>query len=290
MKTMADPKRAIAFQGDYGAYSHMACKEAAPDFEPLPCATFEDTFAAVTEGRAARAMIPVENSVAGRVADIHHLLPDSDLHIIAEHFQPVHHQLMGVAGATLETVREAHSHVHALPQCRRVLREMGLKPVVHADTAGACRMVAERGDPTIAAIGSRLAAEIYGLRILREDIEDHANNITRFLVMTPERIVPHRKEGPVITTFVFQVRSVPAALYKALGGFATNGVNMTKLESYMKDGVFEQVEFYVDIEGHPDDEPVRRAFEELRFFSTRLKLLGTYPQHPLRIASKARLR
>ncbi len=288
MKAMADPKRAIAFQGDYGAFSHMACKEAAPDYEPLPCSTFEDTFAGVTEGRAARAMIPVENSVAGRVADIHHLLPDSDLHIIGEHFQPVHHQLMTAAGGTLETVREAHSHIHALPQCRRALRELNLKPVVHADTAGACRMVAERGDPTIAAIGSRLAAEIYGLKILREDIEDHANNVTRFLLMTPERIVPHRKEGPVITTFVFQVRSVPAALYKALGGFATNGVNLTKLESYMKGGVFEQVEFYVDIEGHPDEEPVRRAFEELRFFSTRLKLLGTYPQHPSRIAAKAR--
>jgi prephenate dehydratase len=159
--------------------------------------------------------------------------------------------------------------------------------VVHADTAGACRMAAERKDPTIAAIGSRLAAEIYGLRILKEDIEDFPNNITRFLLMARERIVPHRKEGPVITTFVFEVRSVPAALYKALGGFATNGVNLTKLESYMKGGVFEQVEFYVDIEGHPDDEPVRHAFEELRFFSTRLKLLGTYPQHPMRAASKS---
>jgi prephenate dehydratase len=290
MKAMADPKRAIAFQGDYGAFSHMACKEAAPDYEPLPCNTFEDTFAAVTEGRAARAMIPVENSVAGRVADIHRLLPESDLHIIGEHFQPVHLQLMAVSAATLETVREAHSHIHALPQCRRALQELNLKPVVHADTAGACRMVAERGDPAIAAIGSRLAAEIYGLQILREDIEDHSSNVTRFLVMTPERIVPHRKEGPVITTFVFQVRSVPAALYKAMGGFATNGVNLTKLESYMKGGVFEQVEFYVDIEGHPDDEPVRRAFEELRFFSTRLKLLGTYPKHPSSIASKARPR
>jgi len=283
---MTDPKRTIAFQGDYGAYSHMACKAAAPDYEPLPCATFEDVFAAVTEGRAARAMIPVENSVAGRVADIHHLLPDSDLHIIGEHFQPVHHQLMAVAGATLGGVREAHSHMHALPQCRRALRELNLKPVVHADTAGACRMVAERKDPAIAAIGSRLAAEIYGLQILKEDIEDFHNNVTRFLVMARERIVPHRKEGPVVTTFVFEVRSVPAALYKALGGFATNGVNLTKLESYMKGGVFEQVEFYVDIEGHPDDEPVRGAFEELRFFSTRLKLLGTYAQHPSRIAAK----
>src|SRR5690606_2661226 len=164
---VVDPKRAIAFQGDFGAFSHMACKEAAPEYEPTPCGTFEDTFAAVSEGRAARAMIPVENSVAGRVADIHHLLPDSDLHIIGEHFQPVHHQLMAGPGATLEALREAHSHIHALPQCRRTLRELNLKPVVHADTAGACRMVAERGDPTIAAIGSRLAAETYGLNILR---------------------------------------------------------------------------------------------------------------------------
>jgi len=277
-----DPKKTVAFQGDYGAFSHLACREALPEYEPLPSETFEAAFAAVTEGQASRAMIPIENSVAGRVADIHHLLPGSDLFIIGEHFQRVNLQLLGVAGATPKGLREVHSHVHALSQCRKLFRELGAKAVVHADTAGACRMVAERGDPAIAAIGSPLAAETYKLEFLRRNVEDHDNNITRFIIMARERIVPHPKDGPVMTTFLFGVRSVPAALYKALGGFATNGINITKLESYMLEGSFEQAQFHADIEGHPDDVGVTHAFEELKFFCTMFKVLGTYPKHPFR--------
>jgi prephenate dehydratase len=278
----SEPRTTVAFQGDWGAFSHLACREALADYTPLPCETFEVAFAAVSEARAARGMIPIENSVAGRVADIHHLLPNSDLFIIGEHFQRVNLQLMGPKGAKLEGVKEVHSHIHALSQCRKLFRELGVRPVVHADTAGACRMVAERGDPSIAAVGSPLAAETYGLEILRPDVEDHGNNITRFIIMARERIVPHLKDGPVMTTFIFAVRSVPAALYKALGGFATNGVNITKLESYMLEGSFEQAQFYADIEGHPDDPGVTHAFDELKFFCTMFKVLGTYPKHPFR--------
>ncbi len=282
---MTDSSRAeprISFQGDWGAYSHLACREAAPDYAPLPAESFEEAFAACSEGRASRAMIPIENSVAGRVADIHHLLPNSDLFLIGEHFQRVHHHLLAVEAATLESIREVHSHIHALSQCRKLIRELGVKPIQHGDTAGACRMVAERGDPTIAALGSSLAAETHGLKSLRAGVEDHDNNITRFLVMARERIVPHPKDGPVMTSFIFAVNSVPAALYKALGGFATNGVNITKLESYMLEGSFEQAQFYADIEGHPDDPAVERALGELKFFCKTMKLLGTYPRHPFR--------
>ncbi|MDP6704734.1 MAG: prephenate dehydratase [Alphaproteobacteria bacterium] len=281
-ETASDPKRTVAFQGDWGAYSHLACAEAMPDYTPLPCETFDAAFQAVSEGRAARGMIPIENSVAGRVADIHHLLPNSDLFIIGEHFQRVNHQLLGLPGAGLDAVREVHSHIHALSQCRKVIKELGLKAIVHADTAGACRMVAEEKDSSVAAIGSSLAAESYGLETLRQNVQDHDNNITRFVIMARERIVPHPKDGPVMTTFIFGVRSVPAALYKALGGFATNSINITKLESYMLEGSFEQAQFYADIEGHPDDPAVARAFEELQFFCTVFKILGTYPKHPFR--------
>ena len=277
-----EAKTTIAFQGEQGAFSHLACREAMPDYAPLPCETFEAAFAAVNEGQAGRGMIPIENSVAGRVADIHHLLPNSDLFIIGEHFQRVNLQLMGVKGAAIAGLREVHSHIHALSQCRKLFRELAIRPTVHADTAGACRMVAERNDPTLAAVGSPLAAEIYKLEILRRDVQDHGNNITRFLIMARERIVPHLKDGPVMTTFLFAVRSVPAALYKALGGFATNRVNITKLESYMLEGSFEQAQFYADIEGHPDDAGVAQAFEELKFFCTMFKVLGTYPKHPFR--------
>ena len=277
-----DPKRTIAFQGDFGAYSHLACREAMADFTPLPCETFEAAFAAVSDARASRGMIPIENSVAGRVADIHHLLPGSDLFIIGEHFQRVNHMLLGPAGAKIDNLKEVHSHIHALSQCRKLMKELAVKPVVHVDTAGACRMVAERSDLAIAALGSALAAETYGLETLCENVEDHDYNITRFLIMARERIVPHLKDGPVMTTFMFGVRSVPAALYKALGGFATNTVNITKLESYMLEGSFEQAQFYADIEGHPDDPAVVNAVEELRFFCTEFKVLGTYPKHPFR--------
>ncbi len=272
----------IAFQGVAGAYSDMACRAVHPEMATLPCASFEDTFAAVNEGRAGLAMIPIENSSAGRVADIHHLLPESGLHIIAEHFQKVDHQLLAPKGATLDSIQEVHSHVQALSQCRKFVRGAGFKPVVHADTAGAAAEVAERGDPTRAAIASRLAGEIYGLRSLGSDIQDIEHNTTRFLVMSKEPVDPDPAEGPVVTTFVFRVRSVPAALYKGLGGFATCGVNITKLESYILDASFAVAQFYADIEGHPDQRMVRLALEELSFFSREVKILGVYPANPFR--------
>jgi prephenate dehydratase len=278
----SDPKTTVSFQGQFGAYSHLACREALPDFTALPCHTFEDAFSAVIEKRAARSIIPIENSLAGRVADIHHLMPDSGLYIVGEHFQAVNHQLMAPTGSKLEDIREVHSHIHALPQCRNLIRELGIEPIVHADTAGACAMVSERNDPHIAAIGSPLAAEIYDLVILRENVQDHVNNMTRFVILSRERITPHPTDGDCMTTFVFQVKSVPAALYKALGGFATTGVNITKLESYIEPGTFEQAQFYADIEGHPDDQRVAWAMEELEFFCTKLQILGTYPKHDFR--------
>jgi prephenate dehydratase len=219
----------IAFQGEAGANSHIACRDAYPDYEPLPCPTFEDAFAAVRTGRAALAMIPIDNSVAGRVADIHHLMPASRLHIVAEWFLPVQHQLMAVDGATLRTVKTVESHVHALGQCRKIIRKLRLKAVVAADTAGAAREVAEAGDISRAALATKLAARIYGLKILKKDVADSKHNTTRFVVLAREPKWASRKDKRVMTTFVFQVRNIPAALYKALGGFATNCVNMTKL-------------------------------------------------------------
>jgi prephenate dehydratase len=272
----------IAFQGWPGANSDLACRRVFPGRDTLPCPSFEDTIAAVHDDRAVLAMIPVENSVAGRVADIHHLLPSSGLHIVAEHFQRVTHHLLAVPGTRIEQIARVHSHVHALGQCKGLIRRLGLEPVPHADTAGAARMVAERGDPADAAIASQLAAEIYDLTALKDAIEDAEHNTTRFLVMAKRPDWPEAGAGRVITSFVFEVRSVPAALYKALGGFATNGVNMTKLESYMVGGRFAQAQFYADVEGHPEDRPVRLALEELAFFSKNLMLLGVYPAHPFR--------
>jgi len=253
----------------------------------LPCSQFEDAFAAAREGRARLAMIPIENSVAGRVADIHHLMPDSDLHIIGEHFERVSHHLLALPGASLTTIRTVRSHVHALSQCRKLIRSLGITPVVAADTAGSAAEVAARGDPSIAAIASELAGQIYGLVSLQENIEDAEHNTTRFLIMSREPKRPARGT-PTVTTFLFRVRNVPAALYKALGGFATNSVNMTKLESYMVGGAFAATQFYADVEAHPEDRPLTLALEELAFFSRELKILGVYPAHPLRIAASAR--
>jgi prephenate dehydratase len=278
---MATKKR-IAFQGEPGANSHLAIHEAYPDCEAVPCATFEDAFMAVTGGDCDLGMIPIENSVAGRVADIHHLMPDSGLHIVAEHFMPVHHQLLGPRGSTLKGIKTVESHVHALGQCRKITRELGIKPIVAADTAGSAREVAERGDKSCAAIATRLAAQIYGLDILAENVEDEAHNTTRFIVLSREKKWAQRSSSKVVTTFVFRVRNVPAALYKALGGFATNGINMTKLESYMIEGNFFATQFYVDVEGHPDDRGLAFALEELAFFSKELTILGVYPAHPFR--------
>jgi prephenate dehydratase len=279
---MAGIKR-IAFQGEPGANSHLAIREVYPDSEALPCATFEDAFAAISSGAADLGMIPIENSVAGRVADIHHLMPESGLHIIAEHFMPVRHQLMGPRGARLEDVRTVESHVHALGQCRKIIRSLGVKAVVAADTAGSAREIAQAGDKSVAAIASRLAADIYGLDILAEDVEDEAHNTTRFVVLAREEKWAAQGSGPLVTTFVFRVRNLPAALYKALGGFATNGVNMTKLESYMVEGNFFATQFYADVEGHPEDRNLVLALEELAFFSREMKILGVYPAHSFRM-------
>ncbi len=275
-------KKKIIFQGEPGANSDIACRQAYPDHEPVPCPTFEDCFAALSAGEVDLGMIPIENSVAGRVADIHHLMPTSKLHIVAEWFLPIRNQLMAPKGASLKTVKSVQSHVMALGQCRNVIRELKLKPVVAADTAGSAREVAEANDPSRAAIASRLAAEIYGLDIIKENVEDEANSTTRFVVLSPEKKWAKPGNGKVITTFVFRVRNLPAALYKAMGGFATNGVNMTKLESYMVGGNFFATQFYSDVEGHPDDTALVHALEELAFFSKELTVLGVYPAHSYR--------
>jgi prephenate dehydratase len=272
----------IAFQGLPGAYSDLACRAVFPAMTTLPCESFEDAFAAVRDGAARLAMIPIENSLAGRVADIHHLLPESGLHIIGEHFQRVNHHLLAPKGATLAKLKTVASHVQALSQCRKAIRDLGLTPIVRADTAGAAAEVAAQGDPTAGAIASSLAAEIHGLDILKSDIEDADHNTTRMVVMSRDPIDPDPAKGPVITSFVFRVRSVPAALYKALGGFATNGINITKLESYLLDGNFTVAQFYADIVGHPDQRPVRLALEELSFFSREVRILGVYPANPFR--------
>ena len=278
-----DQARRIVFQGQPGAYSHMACAQVFPDMEAVPMHSFEDAFDAVRSGRAGRAMIPIENSVAGRVADIHHLMPGCGLYITGEHFQRVNHHLLAIPGVRLEDIKTVHSHIHALNQCRRLIREIGLQPTVHADTAGAAAEVAASGARDQAAIASRLAADIYGLQVLRSDLEDEIHNTTRFIVLArePEDVPPDG--GPVITSFLFRVRMVPAALYKALGGFATNGVNMIKLESYVNHA-FSQAQFYAEIMGHPAQRPVSNAFEELIFFSHEFERLGTYPAHPFRFS------
>jgi len=275
-------KLKIAFQGEPGANSHIAIAEAYPDAEALPCATFEDALLAISSGEADLGMIPIENSVAGRVADIHYLLPTSGLYIIGEWFLPIRHQLMAVKGARLSDIKSVESHVHALGQCRRIIRKLGVRPIVAADTAGSARDISQRGDKTVAALASRLAAQIYGLDILAEDVEDEAHNTTRFVVLAREEKWAQQGSGPLITTFVFRVRNLPAALYKALGGFATNGVNMTKLESYMVDGNFSATQFYVDVDGHPHDKGLAFALEELKFFSREFRIVGVYPGHPIR--------
>jgi prephenate dehydratase len=272
----------ISFQGEPGANSHTACEQARPDWQVLPCPTFEDAFAAVQDGQAGLAMIPIENSIAGRVADIHHLLPTSGLHIIGEHFLPIHFQLMATPDADLGTIKSVYSHVHALGQCRKIIRKLGLKAHVAGDTAGSARQVAEWGDPTRASLAPRMAAGIYGLKILAEDVEDEAHNTTRFVILSKTPQWTPAGQGPTVTSFVFRVRNLPAALYKALGGFATNGVNMTKLESYMENGAFTATFFYAEVDGRPEDLGVARAFEELKFFSEKFEILGVYPADPFR--------
>jgi prephenate dehydratase len=279
---MSDTTPAIAYQGERGANSHLACLDRYPDHTPLPCATFEDVISAVEGGMADLAMIPVENTIAGRVGDIHHLLPATRLHIVAEYMMRIRFQLMAPAGSSLDQIDRAYSHVMALGQCRDFLRNHGIEAVTAADTAGAARQVSESGDKRAAAIAPALAAEVYGLDILAEDIEDAQHNTTRFAIMARDPVDIRAGDGRAMMAFLFQVRNIPSALYKALGGFATNGVNMTKLESYQVEGSFSASQFYAEIEGHPDDRSVQLALEELGFFSTWLKILGVYPAHESR--------
>ena len=281
---MSTGRRRIAYQGEPGANSHMVCMQHYPDWEAVPCASFEDVFATVEGGDAELAMIPIDNSIAGRVADIHHFLPTSSLHIVAEHFLRIRFALMALPGASLETIETVHSHVHALGQCRKVIRERGLRPLISGDTAGAAREVAEAGDLTQASISPPLAAATYGLEILLDDVEDEDHNTTRFVVLSRDFVEAERGVGPVVTSFIFNVRNLPAALYKALGGFATNGVNMTKLESYMVGGKFGATQFLAEVDGHPGDLPLARALEELTFFTTEVKILGVYPADAFRSA------
>ena len=272
----------IAFQGLPGAYSDLACRAAYPGWTTLPCPSFEAAMDAVRSGQADLAMLPCENSLAGRVPDIHRLLPDSGLAVVGEHFERVEHCLLAPRGATLATIRRAHSHPVALGQVRNILKELRLEPVIEADTAGAAAMIATRGGVEDAAIASALAAETYGLEILRRNVEDAPHNTTRFYVCAREAAPPPPETPDCVTTFVFRVRNIPAALYKALGGFATNGVNMTKLESYMLDGEFTATQFLADVDGHPEQPPVKRALEELAYFSRALKVLGAYRADPYR--------
>ena len=272
----------IAFQGDLGAYSHEACEQARPGMDVLPCRTFEEVIEAVREGRATQAMLPVENSTYGRVADIHRLLPESGLHIVDEAFVRVKIALMSLPGTRLDQVRRVRAHLVLIPQARAFLARHGIEALAAADSAGAAADLARSRTPAEGVLASVMAARIHGLDVLADGIEDHGHNTTRFLIMAPQPDLTRRGTLGMVTTFVFQVRNIPAALYKAMGGFATNGVNMTKLESYMVGGSFTATQFYADIEGHPDDPNVRLALEELGYFSTMLRILGTYPAAALR--------
>jgi prephenate dehydratase len=282
MSTKIQKARKVVFQGEPGSYSHLACREALPHCEAVAAPTFEDAFSAIRTRDVDLGLIPIENSLHGRITDIHHLLPDAPLYIVGEHFHRVRHQLLGVPGASLKDVTTVVSQEPALGQVRNLIRELGVKRQLWADTAGAARHVAETRDKSLAAIASSLAAEIHGLTILRRDVEDAEHNVTRFLVMSAEPDDAENTGERVITSFLFRVRNVPAALYKALGGFATNGVNMTKLESYQLEGSFNATQFYADIDGHPEERSVRLALEELQFFTSTMKVLGVYPAHPFR--------
>ncbi|HET7084278.1 MAG TPA: prephenate dehydratase [Rhizomicrobium sp.] len=280
IKAIEGAKR-VAFQGEPGAYANLAAREAIPHATAIPKPTFEDAIEAAKSGDCDLCIIPVENSLIGRIADIHHLLPDSGLHIVGEHFLPIRHQLLGLKDARLSDVKTVYSQAPALAQCRSLLRDMKLVSHNWYDTAGSAKHVAELGDKSVAAIASTLAAEFYGLAVLKSDVEDEHHNATRFLIMSPQdERAP--KGGKVVTSFVFQVKNIPAALYKAMGGFATNGVNMTKLESYQLGGSFNATQFYADIQGHPGEPHVARALEELAFHTARHTIMGVYPAHPYR--------
>lgn len=279
---MSDYKSKIAYQGEPGAYSHLACNTAYPELEPVHYESFAAAFESVENREASLAMIPIENSLGGRVSDIHHLIPDSPLYIVNEHYQSVKHCLLGVPGAALDKLTHIRSHPQGLAQCRLLFSELNVRPVASYDTAGSAKEIAELNDPTQGSIASSLASEIYGLDVLRERVEDRIGNTTRFIVLSATHTEPDPNNGPFMTSFMFTVRSVPAALYKSLGGFATCGVNITKLESYITDESFQAAQFYAEIEGHPSDKLVDTAFQELQFYSTKLKILGTYPANAYR--------
>lgn len=273
----------ISFQGNLGAYSDLACRKAFPDMETLPCALFSEAFAALSDGRSDLAMIPIDNSIAGRVADIHHLLPQSNLHIIGEEFIPIHHCLLAPRGASLHGLKKVYSHIHALPQCRDFIQTHNLEAIVHGDTAKSAKTIAEKQDPTCAAIASELAAELYDLEILEQNIEDEDHNTTRFIILSRDPVTPpYQKDKTYVTSILFRVRSIPAVLYKALGGFATNGINLTKLESYMVKGHFTAAQFYCDVESHPDDPSLQLALDELGFYAEEIRIVGSYEAHPFR--------
>lgn len=272
--------KTIAFQGAKGAYSDLACRTMFPTLETVPCGSFDDVFAAVNNKTADLAMIPIDNTIAGRVADVHHLMPKGNLYIIGEHFQPIRHALLGIPGTKVADIKHVHSHVHAIPQCKQAIKKLGLQPHIHADTAGAAAEIAEMKDPQHAAIASELAAEIYGLEIIEADVQDAHHNTTRFLVLGPEPEIPD-EDVPAITSLIFTVRNIPASLYKCLGGFATNGLSLSKLESYV-DPNFQAAQFFCDIDGHPESDNFKLALEELGFYATDVKFLGAYPAHPFR--------
>jgi prephenate dehydratase len=282
MTSLIAKAKRVAFQGELGAFGNQAAREALPHCEAIPKPSFEDAVDAVRSGETDLAIIPIENSIHGRIADIHHLLPEAGLYIVGEHFLPIHLQLLGRKGAKLSDIKTVISQGPALGQCRKLVRELSLKTQDWYDTAGSALHVSKTNDKSLAAIASKLAGEMYGLEVLRADVEDEHHNTTRFLIMAREPDDAPHAGKPTVTTFVFRVRNVPAALYKAMGGFATNGINMTKLESYQLGGTFNATQFYADIEGHPEDRLVRLAMEELRFFTSKLTVLGVYPAHPLR--------
>ncbi len=282
---MKDDNRPVAFQGEPGANGDLAARSVFPGRPTLPCFSFEDVFAAVEDGSAAYALIPIDNSIAGRVAVIHALLPHSTTHIIGEHFQPIEHKLLGIPGSTLETIKTVRSHVHALAQSRKFLNEHKYRSEVAQDTAGAAREVAEMGDTSVTAIAPALAGELYGLVELASDISDAPNNTTRFLVLSLEKVMPPQNETPVITSIFFRTRSVPAALYKAIGGFAANSIDLLKIESYLGDD-FKLADFYIEAQAHPQNIGMQHAMDELRFFSEKIRVLGTYPADPFRQQAK----
>jgi prephenate dehydratase len=277
---MTNSSKTIAFQGEHGAFSDMACRSVYNGMTTLPCKAFDDAFQAVEDGAADLAMIPIDNSIAGRVADVHNLMPRHNLHIIGEHYQPVSFCLLAVKGAEKSQLKHVHSHVHALPQCKKITKELGLQAHVHADTAGAAAEIARKNDPAHGAFASALAAEIYDLQIIEQNIQDTKQNTTRFLILSKDKITPSI-EKPTICSLIFQVRNIPAALYKSLGGFATNGLSMSKLESYV-DANFQVAKFYCEVEGHPESDAFKLALEELCFFARDVKVLGAYEAHEAR--------